>query len=287
MKRIFIIGVNGYIGIRLKQNLSNSYDVKSVSSDNKDGDLYLNLENPEKFDYEQIKEGDTVIHLAAISSPDECTKEYDHSYQINVRGAIYFIDKCLGRGARILFFSSDVVYGASDIKRDDDYFNERSECNPLGKYGEMKREVEKKFLGKDNFKVFRLSYVFSKNDKFSLYLKDCCKRNEIANIFPFCRNVIYIDDVVLAVDKLIDKWQDNKEAIFNLAGPETICRQKMAELYKKEIDTNLQIKITNPGEEFFQNRPKIIRTESLYLERLLGKLPVKIDQAYKIEKKMT
>lgn len=278
------MGASGYIGSALAQGLSDKYDIKKVLSNKRDGVLYLNLEKPEEFDFNQVEDGDTVIYLAAISSPDKCTNEYDHSYQVNVTGTNYFIDKCLGRGAKVLFFSSDVVYGASDPESED-YFDENSECNPLGEYGAMKREVEKNFFGKDGFKVFRSSYVFSKNDKFTLYLKSCCGKGEVADIFhPFFRNVVYLEDIVFAVDRLIERWEETKEPIFNLAGSETISRKKMAELYRKEIDHSLQVKIIEPEEKFFHNRPSVIRTRSLYLEKLLDRPPTEINQAYKLEK---
>lgn len=284
MKKIFIIGANGFIGSELAQKLSGEYAIKRVSPDNKDGDLRLNLEKSEEFDFSQIGKNDIIIHLAAISSPDICAKEYGHTYKINVTGTSHFIEKCLGRGAKVLFFSSDTVYGASNPKGND-CFDESSDCNPLGEYGKMKREIEKKFLEKRGFKVFRLSYVFSKNDKFTLYLKNCCEKGEIADVFhPFFRNAVYLEDIIAAVDKMIDKWDNIKEAIFNLAGPENISRKRMAELYKKEINPNLRIKIIEPEKIFFHNRPKFIRVKSLYAEKLLGRPLTEISQAYIREK---
>lgn len=283
MKKVFITGADGYIGSRLVQQLTKKYKVEKILLDGKDKELSLNLERPEEFRFDVIKKSDVIIHLAAISSPDKCAKEYEKSYRINVTGTKYFISECLRRGAGVLFFSSDVVYGPSNFEGKD-YFNENSDCHPLGEYGDMKREVEKSFQGKDNFKIFRLSYVYSKNDKFTKYLNSCCEKGEVADVFhPFSRNVVYIGDILSAVDQLIEKWEDTKESIFNLVGPETISRKKMAELYQKDVDSRLQFKISEPEEIFFNNRPKAVRVKSLHLEKLLGKPPTELSQAYKQE----
>lgn len=284
MKKVFITGADGYIGSRLAQELSDKYRIIRILQYGENARLSLDLEKPEKFQFDQIEEGSYVIHLAAVSSPDKCSKEYDRSRQINVTGTSYFIEECLKRGSRVLFFSSDVVYGASDFEGEK-YFDENSSCNPLGEYSYMKREVEKSFLGKDGFKVFRLSYVYSKNDKFILYLRSCCEKGEVADIFhPFSRNVVYIEDIIAAVKNLIDKWESTKESVFNLVGPETISRKKMAELYKREVDPRLQVKVTEPEESFFKNRPKTIRVRSLFLNKLLERPPTELGRAYCLEK---
>ena len=61
----------------------------------------------------------------------------------------------------------------------------------------MKSEVEKRFLGNPFFKTIRLSYVFSREDKFTKYLVGCAQRDEEAELFhPFYRAIIHRDDVV-------------------------------------------------------------------------------------------
>ena len=280
MKKIFIIGSNGYIGKRLAKKFSDKYEIMQVSKENSENNIPLDLENVEKFDFSQIKSGDSVIFLAAISSPDQCANNYDYSYKINVTGTGHFIQKSLEQGANVLFFSSDAVYGASSGKIED-YFDERSKCNLLGEYATMKREIEERFLNSDAFKVFRLSYVFSKNDKFMLYLKNCVENREVAEIFhPFFRNAIYIEDVMVAVDELVCRWEKIKEKVINVVGSEPISRLKMAEIYKQNVSPSLKIKIVKPEESFFRNRPQYINVKSIYLASLLKKNTIEFNQAF-------
>ena len=61
----------------------------------------------------------------------------------------------------------------------------------------MKCIIEKKFLGHENFKSIRLSYVFSYKDKFSNYIKNISLNNKIAQVYhPLFRNVVSINDVL-------------------------------------------------------------------------------------------
>ena len=126
-----------------------------------------------------MEENDFVVFLAAISSPDVCEKQYDFARAINVTGTAEFIENCIARGANVLFFSSDVVNGGTlPCSVDETYVG-----TPIGKYGEMKREIEQRFNGNPHFKVFRLSYVYSRQDKFSRYLDDCAAKGVCAEVF--------------------------------------------------------------------------------------------------------
>lgn len=188
-----IIGKNGFIAKKLLKR--GQYKV-TTSNELSSDDVYLDLKNSESFDYSYINEQTNIIFLAAISSPDICNNNYDEAYKVNVIGTKYFIKKALKRGAKILFFSSDVVYGNTIDKVD-----ENSKTNPFGNYAKMKDEVEKSFETEKNFKVFRLSYVLSKEDKYLSYLKSCVDKNEVAEVFhPFSRKVVFIEDVLEAIE---------------------------------------------------------------------------------------
>jgi dTDP-4-dehydrorhamnose reductase len=265
-----IIGKNGFIAKKLLER--NEY---TVTSSNDSKELYLDLKNAENFNYSFIDEKSNIILLAAISSPDECNNNYDESYKINVTGTKYFINEAIKRGAKVLFFSSDVVYG-NTIKAVD----ENSLTNPFGNYAKMKDEVEKAFEGEKNFKVFRLSYVLSKEDKYLSYLKSCVDKNEAAEVFhPFSRKVVFIDDVLGAIESILVKWDKFENQKFNICGDEDISRKDIADFYNEEVDNKLKYTIIEPNEKFWEARPKDINITSIYLEKLLGRKVTKIKKA--------
>ncbi|WP_434517227.1 NAD-dependent epimerase/dehydratase family protein (plasmid) [Dechloromonas sp. ARDL1] len=102
----------------------------------------LRLDAPADFDYGNVRSGDVALLTAAISAPDICAREHDRAWAVNVTGTSSFIQSVIDRGARVLFFSSDTVYGERE-----DSFDESAACNPTGEYAEMKREVEQRFFG--------------------------------------------------------------------------------------------------------------------------------------------
>lgn len=152
---IIIVGASGYIGRPLFDKAKEKSTAYGTASKATDGLIGLQLDSPDDFDYELIKPSDTVLLAAAISAPDICAREHERAWSVNVTGTSEFINRVMKRGGRVIFFSSDTVYGEIS-----DEFDEASPCDPSGEYAEMKREIEKQFLDNSLFKVIRLSYVF-------------------------------------------------------------------------------------------------------------------------------
>lgn len=278
--RWHIVGADGYIGRNLTKRIPIETDVLCYTQSGADNSIPLELTALDSGIFHRIEAGDFVVFLAAISSPDICEKQYEAAYAINVTGTAEFIEKCIERGANVLFFSSDVVNGGTlPCSVDETYVG-----TPIGKYGEMKREIEQRFNGNPHFKAFRLSYVYSRQDKFSRYLDDCAEKGVCAEVFDaLYRSVVYLEDIFEAIFRLsesFDKWENT---IFNLSGPELLSRKDLAVLYVQNVAPSLRFVPVVPSEEFFQARPNIIATKSLYLEKLLKRPPTHIAQAMRNE----
>lgn len=262
MKTIGIIGNTGYIAKSLITFLEkNDFDVKKIGRSG-DYDIFLDLSDTDSFDFSLVQELDYVIFTAAISSPDLCTKEYDKAWNVNVLGTKNIIKKLLNNKIKVLFFSSDAVYGKSENK----IFNEESEPFPFTAYGKMKKEIEESFKDNAFFKVIRLSYVVSNSDKFTSYCINSFKKNEVAEIFhPFYRNCIVLSDVLSIILWLINHWEEFKPRILNACGNELISRVRIVDEINRVLNNELKYTITQPDESFFESRPRITQMESLYL----------------------
>lgn len=266
---LFVVGARGYVGSALFARANKAGSAIGTSSSGGNDLLPLRLEASAEFDYGKIHSGDIVMLTAAISAPDICAREHDRAWAVNVTGTSAFIDNVIDRGARVVFFSSDTVYGEHE-----DAFDETAACNPSGEYAEMKREVEQQFLGNPLFKAIRLSYVFSREDKFSKYLVGCVERNEEADLFhPFFRAIVHRDDVVEGVLALADRWDEVSEQIINCGGSQVLSRINFAECLRETHLHDLRFKVTEPDASFFQNRPRVIAMTSPVFARLLGRLP--------------
>lgn len=264
---ILVVGSTGSIGAKIFKIAQQIVFTRGTSTSGLPPLMCLNLGEPDKFDYGIIHSGDVVLLTAAISSPDICAREHDRAWTVNVIGTSVFIEKVIAKGGRIIFFSSDTVYGEKD-----EPFDEMAICNPAGEYAEMKHAVEKRFLGQSLFKSIRLSYVFSCEDKFTRYLSGCAERNEEAEIFhPFYRAVIYRSDVVQGVIALSQRWDEISQPVINFGGTEVLARTDFAEKLRAKALPKLLFRITEPESQFFRNRPRVIRMMSPILPLLLGR----------------
>jgi len=266
---VFVVGARGYIGGALFAYANKAGSALGTSSSGGNDLLPLRLDAPSDFDYVKIRSGDVVLLTAAISAPDICARDHDLAWAVNVTGTSIFIQSVVDRGARVVFFSSDTVYGERK-----DEFDEKVVCTPSGEYAEMKREVEQRFSGNALFKAVRLSYVFSREDKFSRYLTGCAQRNEEADLFhPFYRAIVHRDDVVEGALALATRWDEVPEQIINFGGPQVLSRIEFAECLRDAHLHNLRFKVTEPSADFFKNRPRVIAMRSPVLSKLLGRPP--------------
>ncbi len=277
-RNLLVVGASGYVGKALMARPQNG-KVLGTSSSGKEGLHALDLKLPSRFDYGLVEPGDVVLLTAAVSSPDICSREHDKAWAVNVTGTSSFTQSVIDCGARVVFFSSDTVYGERE-----DAFDESAACNPAGEYAEMKCEVEQRFSGNASFKAIRLSYVFSREDKFSRYLTGCAERNEEADLFhPFFRAIVHRDDVVEGALALAARWDDVPEQVINFGGPQVLSRIEFAECLRETHLHDLRFKVTEPGADFFKNRPRVISMRSPVFSRLLGRPPRTLCEAALLE----
>lgn len=277
--KYFVIGGRGYVGAELFSSIPRGVIGLRTASSDLAGFLRLRLEAPQDFADLPIADGDVVFLTAAISAPDICAREYERAWSANVTGTSAFVSSAIDRGARVVFFSSDTVYGERE-----DEFDENAACNPAGEYAEMKCEVEQRFSANASFKAIRLSYVFSREDKFSRYLTGCAERNEEADLFhPFFRAIVHRDDVVEGALALAVRWDDVPEQVINFGGPQVLSRIEFAECLRETHLHDLRFKVTEPGADFFKNRPRVIAMTSPVFSRLLGRPPRSLREAARLE----
>ena len=275
MDTLHIIGAKGNIGSRLVEKTEGKYDIRKVVSPGRphlfsvDSGYYgLNLaDDLSSYDFYTLKEGDTVAFTAAISEPSVCAKQFDLAIKVNVESTGEFIQQALDRGCKVIFLSSDVVYG-----RVEDEFDESQPLDPLGVYAEMKAIVEKRFIGHSRFKVLRLSYNFFKDDRFTTYLRTCASEDTVADLFdPFGRSIVHRDDTVDAIISLYNNWDVCEEGVINCGGPETLSRVEFAEILSELVVQDLMTKVTTPDAKFYEDRPAIVAMRSPLLEKVLGR----------------
>ena len=263
--KIAIVGSSGYIASYLIYRFENEQKMDSILRIGRsNSDQQLELLRSEEFDYSVLDDIEYVIFTAAISSPDQCANDFHTCWKINVEGSTRFIREALSRNCKVLFFSSDAVFGNDHGSA----FYEDSPTRAATAYGRMKKTVEDEFKDEHGFKAIRLSYVISSHDKFIRYCLDCMRNNSEAEIFhPFYRNCITLSEVGNIIAWMIKRWEDYPYCYLNAAGPELISRIRIVDELNRKTGNALRYKVTIPDEAFFRNRPEITQMESLYLEK--------------------
>lgn len=263
-----LVGSGGYIAQYILAALLKNKEVsRIIKIDQKNsGDTYLlDLNNPEQFDYSILDKVDYLIFTAAVSSPDQCAEHYEKCWKINVMGTKYFIKNALEKGCKVIFFSSDAVFGDIPGK----IYEENSVTDAKTAYGKMKKQIEDDFKGEQNFKAIRLSYVISSNDKFTSYCLTCMNRGIEAEIYhPFYRNCITVSDVLLVITWLLANWTKLPSSFLNLAGRELVSRVRISDEISRIYGGRLKYRILTPNHGFYENRPAITQMKSRYLYTL-------------------
>jgi nucleoside-diphosphate-sugar epimerase len=144
MKRVLILGVNGFIGHHLSHRIIAETDweiygmdmqsdrVTELLSETRfhffEGDITI---NKEWIEY-HIKKCDTVLPLVAIATPATYVKEPLRVFELDFEANLPIVRACVRHRKRIIFPSTSEVYG---MCHDDEFDPERSELvlGPINK----------------------------------------------------------------------------------------------------------------------------------------------------------
>jgi nucleoside-diphosphate-sugar epimerase len=136
MKRILILGVNGFIGHHLSHRILATTDwevygmdmqsdrVESLLGEKRfrffEGDITI---NKEWIEY-HIRKSDTVVPLVAIATPATYVKDPLRVFELDFEANLPIVRSCVKHGKRLIFPSTSEVYGMS---RDPEFHPYRSE----------------------------------------------------------------------------------------------------------------------------------------------------------------
>ncbi len=272
-EKVFIFGVSGLLGKALLERLPAQWSKIGVGKNNEEIFFDLSFAKPEQLKG-IVSKGDFWIFLAAISSPDDCENDVDYSYHINVVQTKKLINWLTDQGVKVIFASSDAVFGKKIGKAYDD-----DKTCPLGQYANQKASIEHFIVNNQLAKVMRLSYVLSFDDKFSNLLNDYEKSNMKLDVFSgFKRHIVLLDDVILGVENLIKKWEQFDFKNINFCGHTLVDRCEMVGILKEILYKDLKYSCVEASDSFWAGRSKIIELDCSNFTKVLGRLPKQINQ---------
>lgn len=221
MKKILIIGGDGYIGSRLCQDFSNKFEVTSLdtcwfstpSGKTEVGDLR---------DYDEgfYRIFDCIILLAGHSSVNMCEGQIESAFKNNVENFLYLISK-IEKGQKFIYASSSSVYGNSGSKHVDENY---TDFIPHNHYDITKHVID---LYAPKFDIEYYGLRFGTVNGFSPKMRSDVMINSMVYngktngeiklfIKDVMRPILGISDLSLAIEKIIQSEKD-KRGIYNLA----------------------------------------------------------------------
>lgn len=294
MKRILVIGNQGYIGSRLTPFLAErGYSVKGIDLGRFENcklsgfhkEISTIRKSAKDISLDDLLHFDAVINLAGNSNDPENHSDPDKYYREGEDFSINIAKYCKELGIKYIFPSSCSVYGASEGICD-----EESSLKPLTAYSKSKVSIEDKLaeLSSTDFTpiVLRLATVFGYSPRMrfdiviNMFAGMLITSNEIIlnSDGLSWRPHLYIDDACSAFACAVD-WEINSGEmevlnVGNNANNLTIrdAAEKMMEMFPK---SNLRL-ITN-GEAIFAdknvNNGKDLRDYRVNFDKIYDRLP--------------
>jgi len=154
--KVLVTGVNGQLGYDVVKAL-NSRNIECKGVDMADFDI-TDAVATEKY----IKEyaPDAVVHCAAYTAVDRAEDDPETCYRVNVTGSENIAKACKSVDAKMLYVSTDYVYGGSGTEP----FEPADPVDPKSVYGRTKLGGEEAVRNNvDKFFIVRTSWVFGIN----------------------------------------------------------------------------------------------------------------------------
>lgn len=235
--RILITGASGVLGWHLCRYFAQQgYPVEGTYHKNKPSlsgirTLSLDLEDP--YSLRQICgacDYQAVIHTAALTHPDECERDPDRTYAVNVQGTQRLVES-IAEESLFIYISTDLVFDG--LKGD---YREEDPPHPLNYYARSKTEAEEQALRRPTGVVVRLAKIYGLETPFHscfiTWMRERFEKREQVRLFSDqFRTPIYVGDVARALENLIQRRPAHK--LYHLGGTARLSRCQFGELYAR------------------------------------------------------
>jgi len=246
--KIVVTGANGFTGQHVAQYLaSKGFQVFALSR----GEARLaehnlihyhdcELTNVSSVDSIIMQiEPDWIIHIAAMSKPDECNNDRENCLLHNVQATIHLGEAAIKHHSQFIYFSTDFIFGENGPHGEDDI------TGPLNFYGESKLQAEnwvKQHI--PNAVIVRPVFIYgpelpgSRPSFIQWVQKQLIQEKSIKVVNDQKRTPTYVFDICQGLETII---VDNHSGVFHLAGAEIITPYEMALEVAKCLSLNSQL----------------------------------------------
>jgi nucleoside-diphosphate-sugar epimerase len=299
MKKLLICGANGFIGKNLIEHFVEKYDIRAVDIELptklREGVEWMQLDLRNQDDVKKAVSGvDIILHYAATTTgaADIVSKPYIHVTDNVVMTSLLIREAHEQNIKHFVMPSCTIMYNSSEIPvKEEDY---QEDAIPPQYYGagHTKVYLEKmchffSTFKKTKYSVLRQSNIYGPNDKFDLKkghvfaasIIKVSESNDVVNVWGTGeeeRDLLYIDDLLTCIEKVIEK-QNDYYCLINVGTGKSISISKLVEKIislsgkkltiqydetKPTIKTKLAVDITKAA-QLFDWKPNISIEEGI------------------------
>jgi dTDP-4-dehydrorhamnose reductase len=251
-KRVLITGVSGFLGYNLCCDLGSRFDIiGTVHRSSGAGPcaelVELDLERPNSIEtYLKQARLDAIVHTAAMSQPDDCEKDPERAWRINVEASealARIASKC---NSLFIFTSTDLLYSGKGPH------NENSP-NPLLVYAKGKLEAERR-IREVNSKavILRCALMFGPDNglyrSFAGKMKAVIDSGGSLRLFTDqYRTPLWVGDASFAIERILKSAVTSQ--VLNLGGPDRLTRFNfgliMSRIFEWNPDRLIPVKMSD------------------------------------------
>lgn len=281
---LLLTGATGYIGRRLAPALQGAWTVFRASRTAAGpGAVDLDLGSPDSIRRAFDSAAPTVVvHTAAESDPDACEKDADRARRVNVDAVKVLAGLCGASGARLIHFSTDLVFdGERGWYREDDV------PRPRGVYAIGKLESEEAALTRaPGAAVLRISTAYGRplggRPGFVDGMREKLSRGEaVAAFTDQWRTSTAADQLPEVLSKLLA--DPGLDGVFHWGGAERATRFEAAVIFARMMGFNENL--IHPSRavdvKFASPRPRDSSLDSSRLAAAIGVAPLGYEAGFK------
>jgi len=231
-----IIGASGFVGNEIYNQLkAKGKPLKGTFYSNIKPELYkLNMYSQEEVQLAFEKFKPKHIYMPAFISNVNYCELNDEPNEINKLGVTNVVKMCKKFKSKLIFYSSDYIFdGVSGP-----YF-ETDKLNPINRYGLTKLLCENLVKQLQNYLIIRTTVVYGYNPESKNFLMTLTEdlKNQIGNEIPNDQigSPTHIEDLAEISIKLVE---ENKNGIYNIAGPDLCSRYVFALKIARSFELN-------------------------------------------------
>lgn len=272
--KLLVTGAAGHIGQCLTQFLKKSGH-QVIGVDVKEHPDCLLVDLTDKVKLVRLIESfhpEIILHLAAITDIRFCETHMDEVKQINYGITEFVIEACSKRNIRMMYFSTDYVFGKFDrLWKEDD-----PTC-PVTIYGQHKAECEALIQRKlTKYSIIRTAQLYGYEGDFIHLI-----RNSIEQLkgFKAIENLVncptWIVDLFKMLQVIIDQGHSG---IFHCIGPEPVSRFEFALAISKAFKIDAAFIQAVKIDFSVDVRPSVVRLDGTRTYRKLNYFPKSLNQ---------